>query len=131
MGCGQLENVWASENRLYNEHLVTFENINESTSQLLSGNGHILYLYTPETDKYKIYAQFLSGRNTNAILITDEDLEKAKEILKGCGVEKLTIANSNQENIAKFFRRGGGALKLRNNNSRLHFFCTAAFTGAG
>ncbi len=105
--------MWALENRLYNEHLVTVENIDESTSQLLSRNGHILYLYTPETDKYKIYAQFLSDRNTNAVLITDENLEKTKEILKGYGVEKLAIANPSLQNIAKFLCTEGGGREER------------------
>lgn len=100
--------MWTSENRLYNEHLATFENINESTNQLLSGNGHILYLYTPEMDRYKIYAKFLSGRNTNAVLITDGNLEKAKEILRTHGVENLTIASPSTQNIGKFFFCMGG-----------------------
>ncbi|MBI5347217.1 MAG: PadR family transcriptional regulator [Candidatus Aenigmarchaeota archaeon] len=112
-----MENMWASENKLCNEHLVTFDNINESTNHLLSGNGHILYLYTPETDKYKIYVQFLSGRNTNALLITDENLEKVREILIDYKVGKLTIINPSIENINKFFwlERGGGEGKKSGN----------------
>ncbi len=93
----------------FNEYIVANEKIDESTNHLLSGNGHLLYLCTPETDKYKIYAKFLSGRkHTNAILITNEDLEKVKENLRDRGIENLTIASPSLQNIAKFFDAGGG-----------------------
>jgi DNA-binding PadR family transcriptional regulator len=90
------------ETKFSGKHLATTENIDESTQAILSSKGHLLYLCTPGMDKHKIYSQFLANRS-NAILVTFDDLERTKEILKKYKVEKLAITNPTKLAMIKDF----------------------------